>query len=120
MSLVPMKVNNKELYSALRTRILPLALIGVLFAKVIQLEKENADLLCNHVKSELKIDELENAIDKLRKQMVKKWRKSILEDARIKVNEYCDNDASATEEAYANLTNYSMKEESTNEEDELD
>lgn len=68
MMLVPIKVSNKELYSALRTMIFPLALIGVLFAKIVQLEKENGDYACNHVKSELTIDELENAIDKVRKQ----------------------------------------------------
>lgn len=51
---------------------------------------------------------------------VKKWGKQVQEDIRIKATEYCDNDVLATEEAYANLANYIMKEESTNEENELD
>ena len=68
MSLVPMKVSNNEIYSALRTRILPLALISILFAKVVQLEKENGDWACNHVKLTLAVNDLEEQVKALTKQ----------------------------------------------------
>lgn len=65
MALVPRKISNKEFKYCFAARMFPLALIGVLFAKVIQMEKENGDWACNHVKLELEVHDLEEKIKAL-------------------------------------------------------
>lgn len=62
MTLVPKKMGNKDFKYCFATRMFPLALIGVLFAKVIQMEKENGDWACDHVKLKLELHELEEKI----------------------------------------------------------
>lgn len=68
MTLVPMKVSNKELKHCFSTRIFPLVLISLLFAKNRALEKEVGDYAFNHVKLELEVHDLEEKIKALTSQ----------------------------------------------------
>lgn len=66
MTLVPKKMGNKDFKYCFAARMVPLALIGVLFAKVIQMEKENGDWASNHIKLALKVYDLEEKIKALK------------------------------------------------------
>ena len=68
MTLVPKKMGNKDFKYCFAARMLPLALIALLFVKNIELEKKAGDWACSHVKLELEVHDLEEKIKALTSQ----------------------------------------------------